>query len=50
MKTDKELIDYFVKTRNIKKTTKRGYEVYIKEYRDYFIMSMVELLQEAEDE
>ena len=50
MKTDKELIDYFVKTRNIKKTTKRGYEVYIKEYRDYFSMSMVELLQEAEDE
>lgn len=50
MKNDNELIDYFQKSRNIKEETVRGYEIYIKEYTAYFQTSMVDLLEEAEDE
>ena len=50
MKTDKELIEYFTKTRNIQKETQRSYEIYIKEYTTYFNMNMIELLAEAENE
>lgn len=50
MKTDDELIAYFSKTRKLHPNTERSYRTYIKQYSEYNNMSMVELLQEAEDE
>lgn len=50
MKTDEELISYFSKTRKLHENTERSYRIYIKQYSEYNNMSMIELLQEAEDE
>mgnify|MGYP002525455688 CR=1 FL=1 len=50
MKNDTELLDYFAKTRNLQKNTKKSYTIYIKQYSEFNGLSMVELLQEAEDE
>ena len=48
--TDEELIDYFSKTRNIQKNTKKSYTIYIKQYSEFNKKSMVDLLKEAEAE
>ena len=50
MKTDAELISYFSKTRKLHKNTETSYRIYIKQYAEYNHMSMVDLIQEAEDE
>ena len=50
MKSDAELITYFGKNRNLKKSTLDSYKIYISEYSRYNEKTMVELLQEAEDE
>lgn len=50
MKTDEELISYFSKTRQLQPSTERSYRTYIKQYSKFNNMSMIELLQEAEDE
>ena len=50
IKTDKDLIDYFSKTRNLQKNTKKSYTIYIKQYTEFQGKTMIELLQEAEDE
>lgn len=50
MKTDTELLDYFAKTRNLQKNTKKSYTIYIKQYSEFNDMSMVDLLKEAEAE
>ena len=50
METDDQLIDYFSKTRKLHPNTKRGYELYIRQYAEFNNMTMTELLQEAEDE
>lgn len=50
MKTDAELITYFSKTRKLHPNTETSYRIYIKQYSEYNNMSMIELLQEAEDE
>lgn len=48
MTDDKKLLDYFQKSRNIKDITRQGYEIYIREYTNYFGLSMSDLLTEAE--
>lgn len=50
MRTNEELIAYYSKTRKLNKSTERGYQIYIKQYSKYNNMSMMELLQEAENE
>ena len=50
MKTDTELLDYFAKTRNLQKNTKKSYTIYIKQYSEFNDMSMGDLLKEAEAE
>ncbi len=50
MKTDDELITYFGTTRNLKKSTIDSYTIYIREYSRFNDKTMVELLEEAENE
>ncbi len=50
METDKELLEDFARTRNIKNTTKRIYQASIELYAKYNEKTMVELIQEAETE
>ena len=50
MKSDTDLITYFGSTRNLKKSTIDSYRFYIKEYSKYNEKTMVELLEEAENE
>ena len=50
IQTDHDLINYFAKTRNLRKNTKRSYNIYIKQYSHYHNKTMVELIQEAEQE
>lgn len=50
MKTDDQLITYYSKTRKLHKNTERSYRIYIKQYVEFNNMTMVELLQEAEEE
>ena len=50
MKTDSELLDYFAKTRKLHANTKYGYGLFIRQYSEFHNSTMVELLQEAEDE
>lgn len=50
MKNDTELLNYFAKTRNLQKNTKKSYTIYIKQYSKFNDMPMVDLLKEAEDE
>ena len=49
-KTDTELINYFSKTRNLQKNTKKSYTIYIKQYSQFNNMTMVDLIKEAENE
>ena len=50
MKDDAELINYFSKTRKLQKSTYLSYKTYIKQYTEFNQKTMIELLQEAEDE
>ena len=51
MKTDKELLEYLQRTRNISNSTLATYRIYIKEYSKInHNMKMVNLIKEAEDE
>ena len=50
IQTDHDLINYFAKTRNLQKNTKRSYTIYIKQYSNYHNKTMIELIQEAEQE
>lgn len=50
MKDDAELIHYFSKTRKLQKSTYLSYKTYIKQYTEFNQKTMIELLQEAEDE
>lgn len=50
IQTDHDLINYFAKTRNLRKNTKRSYTIYIKQYSNYHNKTMIELIQEAEQE
>lgn len=50
IKNDQDLINYFSKTRNLRKNTKKSYTIYIKQYAEFNNMTMVELLNEAEEE
>ena len=50
IKNDTQLINYFAKTRNLQKNTKKSYTIYIKQYTQYHNQSMIELLKEAEKE
>lgn len=45
-----EIIQNFAKSRNLKNTTKKQYNLYIKEYCNYFQMDLQTLLDEAEQE
>ena len=47
---DKELLDNFITTRNLKPRTRKGYQYSLKQYTDFHQMTLQELLQEAEDE
>lgn len=50
MKTDKELLNDFTTTRNLKPTTIESYTIFIKNYTKQQGASMVELIKEAENE
>ena len=50
MKNDKELLTDFSKTRNLKQSTTQSYITYIQNYTQYQGMSMVDLINEAEEE
>lgn len=50
MKTDKELLQDFTTTRNLKPTTIESYTIFIKNYTTQQGASMVELIKEAENE
>mgnify|MGYP003468967917 FL=1 len=50
IKDDAELINYFSKTRKLQKSTYLSYKTYIKQYTEFNQKTMIELLQEAEDE
>lgn len=50
IKNDTDLINYFSKTRNLQKNTKKSYTIYITQYAKYNNLTMIELLKEAEDE
>lgn len=50
MKTDKELLQDFTTTRNLKPTTIESYTIFIKNYTKQQGASMVELIKEAENE
>lgn len=47
---DKELLDEFAETRNLKETTKYSYSLYLKEYTLFNKKSMQDLMSEAEYE
>lgn len=50
MKTDKELLQDFTTTRNLKPTTIESYTIFIKNYTKQQQKTMVELIEEAENE
>ena len=50
MKNDKELLNDFTTTRNLKPTTIESYTIFIKNYTTQQGASMVELIKEAENE
>lgn len=50
MKNDKELLNDFTTTRNLKPTTIKSYTIFIKNYTTQQQKSMVELIKEAENE
>lgn len=50
METDEELLNYFVKTRQLQKNTAASYAIFTKQYAELNNMTMVELLEEAEKE
>lgn len=50
MKTDKELLQDFTTTRNLKQTTIESYTIFIKNYTTQQEASMVDLIKEAEKE
>ena len=47
---DETILENFVKSRNLKPRTKKGYKYSLKQYTDFHQMTLEELLQEAEDE
>ena len=52
MKTpeDTELLNYFIRTRNIQNSTGYQYKIYLTQYCNYYNMTLTELLEEAENE
>lgn len=47
---DEEILDNFVKSRNLKPRTKKGYKYSLKQYTDFHQMTLKELLDEADKE
>ena len=50
METDKELLDDFTMSRNLKPATKESYGIFIRNYTNYQGAAMVDLITEAEQE
>lgn len=50
MENDESIIEYYAESRNLHPDTKRNYTIYLRQYKEYFNLTLKELLDEAENE
>ena len=50
MENDESIIEYYAESRNLHPETKRNYTTYLRQYKEYFNLTLKELLDEAETE